>query len=522
MANGLKKSKSAPTISYERSSRLQDVANGTNKKKREKRATRLSATTELEEPLGYPPSKRQKIGGTYTRTSPISSRHPRSAIARDQFSAPKRPKNILAAHFDVANGGISSNSDSKPSILHHQKTQSLANSDLPSVEDEASTSAERKRKLRSQDGGSRSKSDLAYYFPNYEEMVSLEPLEPEFLNLNTPILVVDDDSDKKPTSEANPTTPTKVRRPRKLSGKNSALLPGSSLLPAETSSPKIHNAQRVDFSSVEKGARQSIKDALEESNYIKAHKREERREKQQRNIDKMRAQHERDHLERLLDGLKGPDWLRVMGISGITESDKKSYEPKRDVVIHEVVALLEKFRCWREEEKRMKTKREHSAQLTAEATAKDSRESEEGAQQEQHAGDLSDSDEPPDLSDVDAWAARQLRQEAISAKGGRLPGSRKVTPVPQAAVTPAKSPLESQKPFTSFYSKPHLRTAAIGSQRRSGRTVSAFGQPLPTLATQEFALPDDVLTSEARIASARSKRRRRREHQGTDKKRLSE
>lgn len=34
-----------------------------------------------------------------------------------------------------------------------------------------------KRKLRSQDGGSRSKSELSLYFPNYEELVSIEPKE---------------------------------------------------------------------------------------------------------------------------------------------------------------------------------------------------------------------------------------------------------------------------------------------------------------------------------------------------------
>ncbi len=34
-----------------------------------------------------------------------------------------------------------------------------------------------KRSLRSQDGGSRSKSELALYFPNYDELVSIEPKE---------------------------------------------------------------------------------------------------------------------------------------------------------------------------------------------------------------------------------------------------------------------------------------------------------------------------------------------------------
>ena len=41
----------------------------------------------------------------------------------------------------------------------------------------ALTQAE-KRSLRSHDGGSRSKSELALYFPNYDELVSIEPKEP--------------------------------------------------------------------------------------------------------------------------------------------------------------------------------------------------------------------------------------------------------------------------------------------------------------------------------------------------------
>lgn len=34
------------------------------------------------------------------------------------------------------------------------------------------------RSLRSHDGGSRSKSELSLYFPNYDELVSIEPKEP--------------------------------------------------------------------------------------------------------------------------------------------------------------------------------------------------------------------------------------------------------------------------------------------------------------------------------------------------------
>lgn len=41
-----------------------------------------------------------------------------------------------------------------------------------------------KRSLRSHDGGSRSKSELALYFPNYDELVSIEPKEPGMLPID--------------------------------------------------------------------------------------------------------------------------------------------------------------------------------------------------------------------------------------------------------------------------------------------------------------------------------------------------
>ena len=45
-----------------------------------------------------------------------------------------------------------------------------------------------KRTLRSQDGGSRSKSELSLYFPNYEELISNEPKETGKMLLPTPLL----------------------------------------------------------------------------------------------------------------------------------------------------------------------------------------------------------------------------------------------------------------------------------------------------------------------------------------------
>ena len=247
----------------------------------------------------------------------------------------------------------------------------------------------------------------------------------------------------------------------------------------------LNDAQRIEFPKTEYNAIAEVKDPLSDELYAKAHRRAERSEKQLRNIEKERAMHEKAQLERLLDGLKGHDWLKVMGVSGVTDGGKASWEPKRDYFIHEVEALLEKFREWKEEEKRRKAERE----------------------ERMFADEMEESETPsnsrtPDYSDVDACAARQLHQETVTATSRRKRNN-KITPQ-----TPGPPTVE--KPFTSFYSKPYLREAALGKHRR-GRTKFAFGQPLPDMQDKDFDLPEDFLTHDILAANARSRRRVRRE-----------
>ena len=249
----------------------------------------------------------------------------------------------------------------------------------------------------------------------------------------------------------------------------------------------LNDAQRIDFSSVEGSTKLLKEDPMTDAIYLKAHRRAERQEKQLRNIEKERAQHEKVQLERLLDGLKGHDWLRVMGISGITDSEKKLYEPKREFFVQEVESLLEKFRVWKEEEKRRKLEKEQKAE-----------------DDDEDGSEASDG-EPPAHSDVDAWAARQLHREASSVNGTQTGKSRNHRPQPTIAV-----PLPVEKPFTSFFSKPYLREAALGKHRR-GRKRFAFGHPVPDLLEHDFELPSDLLTKDALKASARSRRRANRE-----------
>ena len=340
---------------------------------------------------------------------------------------------------------------------------------------------------------------------------------PDILSPDTILHISDEPT--KPASLSKltlaPSGPPKRGRPAFKNIKTVPVAPPTIEWPEETFTT-LNNATRVDLSAVTHRGRKSTKDPLDDSVYIKVHAKEERKEKQLRNIEKERAMHEKVQLERLLDGLKGHDWLRVMGISGITDGEKKAYEPKRDHLIGEVRMLLEKFRLWKEEEKRRKVEKEET--MEDDEDEEDEEEDEEndelaadgydeieGAAQnrprKRDRDEFSDGD-PPDYSDVDASAARQLHMEAILATKAR------------AAQAPPKhrapKPTPDQSPITSFYEKPYMRAAAIGKHRRSGRSRMAFGQPIPDLEERPFELPGDVKTTEAVLESGRRMRRGRR------------
>ncbi|KAK1143181.1 hypothetical protein N8T08_006879 [Aspergillus melleus] len=436
-----------------------------------------------------------------------------------------------------------------PGIAHDAPP--LASADQP--EPQPQQQQQQRRSLRSHDGGSRARSELALYFPNYEQLLSFEPPKAEFLASQTKIKLVDD-------------------LPEPLS---------ISALPAlDTESPfgnplvNLHNCETITLSppaewketpldakqDAEKKDEDEEEDPLNEAAYFRAHRRNERQEKQLRNIERERAQHEKQQLERLVDELQGQDWLRVMGISGATDQEKKQYELKRDFFVKELSALIQKFKIWKEEEKRRKADKEKLRVESAEdldatpqqhhhhhqplSTSQKRRSTDAVIEDSEDPGEspatlLSDAPsygETPDVNDVDAWAARQLHQEARSATAGKKPkasstagegGRRKSKPnntapepVANAAATPTTVAATAQpphtllpppvfipdKPFTSFFSKRHVRDAALSTHRK-GRVRLAFGHPVPDPEEREFELPADILTAEA-IDSCRRKRRR--------------
>lgn len=299
----------------------------------------------------------------------------------------------------------------------------------------------------------------------------------DILELDTPIIIVD-----------NAKTAAKQHQSYKTNGH--ALYDEYSVKDfPESLFTDLHQAERVDFSFLEAEYDDVTEenDPLSDAYFESIHRKPERLEKTIRNTDRGRAQHEKDQIIRLLEGLQGHDWLKVLGVSGITESKKKDYEPARDHYINGCEMILDKFRIWKDEEKRRKLEKEQA--MAAEAEEED---------------DEGNDNDPPDYgSDVDASAARQLHDEAV-ARSTPLHGRKR------HRVELAPEYETEQREFTSFFPKRHLRDAALSQGRRTTRSAVAWGHPVPDSPEKDFQLPEDMLDKETLKGHARRKRRERR------------
>ena len=192
--------------------------------------------------------------------------------------------------------------------------------------------------------------------------------------------------------------------------------------------------------------------------------------------------HEKLQLERLLDGLQGPDWLKVMGITGVTDGERGKWEEKRRWFVSEVEALVDKFRVWKEEEKRVR------AEKDAANAARDE-----------------DDDSEDEESDCDRSTTRHSTPQDHKLK----PPVPRRPPRPHGFFVPLAPP-EPLAPFTTFFAKPHLRTAAL-SKHRHGRNAMAFGASIPEFEEREFRVPEEFLGEGVLRDNARQRRRRKRE-----------
>ena len=296
----------------------------------------------------------------------------------------------------------------------------------------------------------------------------------------------------------------------------------------------LFDAQRIDFRFLESQSHKgkSSKDPLPDSVFQPCHKKEERAERSARNLERGRAQHEKEQIIRLLDGLQGHDWLRVMGVSGITESKKKKFEPAREHFINGCQAILDKFRLWAAEEKRRKLQKdqwiaEAEARAARQQEAEEAQEEDEDPEEEDEAEEVEqvsddeevadseeemveDNDEdgdsdgdPPDY-DVDASIAKQLRDEVIAAAKKT---SSKRARLAQSSPRPLST---GDTEFKSFFQKTYERAAALNKNRRRGRTVKAWGQPMPDVKESEYQLPQEFLDKDLITSLERTRRIRKR------------
>lgn len=440
--------------------------------------------------------------------SRVPTRAPRNLVAK---ALPFRDKQFVSSQDAVTQPGRRSRRIPAPTeqVLHHAQTRVQSGHPPPNVPNHttaglvparpAQNTAPQvdKRSLRSHDGGSRSKSELSQYFHNYDELTSIEQKPQNILTPETILFVIDEPA--KPIAAASHKTPLPNEGP---AADPRVTLPNAWEVidyPADAFTT-LTDAVRIDLSKLAPRApgRASKDDPLGDEVFIKVHRRLERQEKQLRNIEKERAMHEKVQLERLLDGLKGPDWLRVMGISGITDGDKKAYEPKRDHLIREVKILLEKFRLWKEEEKRRKVEKEEEEEDDDE----DSEEEDESAEEEGMNSDEGEDDKeengrgrgdgnsannarflrpnsPSNDSDIDASAARQLHLEATRAS--------QLSQISSQPLSPLSKALQSKPP------RRRPRPPSPGSN--SSRFYLDESSPNPIIGTSHLRANSQLLPS---------------------------
>ncbi|EQK99614.1 hypothetical protein OCS_04675 [Ophiocordyceps sinensis CO18] len=403
--------------------------------------------------------------------------------------------------------------DVDPNLTKHQaKVFNGIKHELDRPQPEADGAKKQGRKLRSQEA-TRFKSELSAYFPDYDEVIGNDAKEQHLLTLDTPIVVVDSQCRRVvapgPARVApNPHQPTDIP----VKGYGDSLF------------TDVYDSQRIDFGFLETQQNsRNIEDPLPDSLFKPVHKKAERLERSIRNSERGRAQHEKDQIIRLLEGLQGHDWLRVMGVSGVTETKKKSFEPARAHFIKGCLGILEKFRNWSLEEKRRKQEKERALADQAAEDEKRERPADQGqrleqdARQEARRSARRDMEDMPSTSQDDAGEAsspaQQLREEAMA-------GSRVATPSatgskrPRAPVRPTPSkppePPRVYKAFKSFFDKRHERDAAVNRNRRTGRKILAWGHALPEMAEADFFLPEEYRDQDMLKARERKKRRDKR------------
>ncbi|KAI1436873.1 hypothetical protein GGR50DRAFT_648890 [Xylaria sp. CBS 124048] len=451
---------------------------------------------------------------TSTTTSATTSAATTTVATTDSTPSTTTPATTITTATSGENGRT----------RHKEKVINGIRHELDRLQPNADTSAAADppgRKLRSQQA-TRFKSELSAYFPEYDEVIGNDPKEQHLLNNDTPIIIHDTEHGQSDplVSPANPlhSHPTD---PHASQPRHSTVREYSDSLFTD-----LHNSQITIFDPPPPEHSDSdSEDPLPDSQFTTAHKKAQRLEKSIRNTERGRAQHEKDRIVRLLGELQGHDWLRTMGVSGVTESRRKSFEPARDHFIKGCQAILDKFRLWTQEEKRRKLEKERALHMeTDEEDAEDTQPEADtnssgsvdtsaaddvdmmDAEEEDSSYSDSEGDESSEYSDVDA-AERQLHDEAMQRATYAASSSNQKT---QAGPPPA-TPTPGPKPRTSFFKNKPQRDAALNKRGLRGKPVLAFGHPIPEVEEREFDMTKHIVVGALPIRRERLKRSDRRQ-----------
>ncbi|KAF8456170.1 hypothetical protein BGX38DRAFT_65533 [Terfezia claveryi] len=294
-----------------------------------------------------------------------------------------------------------------------------------------------KRSLRSQDPTKI--SELAALFQ--------EDNLPAYVAKDERIKIVDDEPDatprlvlKKPgDGEAAEASASSSNYPPPY---HASSTPGAPI-PAARSAP----ITTFDFSQFEKKAARFTSDPLKDFQYEQPHKKHSMKEKRWRNIENEKSQQLYNKLRNELDKLKGPEWFKVLGLN---RANPEAIS-KREQLIQSMERELSKQKRFTEELR--KQKRAKADRTTSPEHLK------------------------PPVQNRRRSRSATLDNGWDDLEGEHPSKSRKTLEVKVA-----------EKPFTSFFSKPHLRNAATKHWRKSGRHAQAFGHQLPPIPQIDFDL----------------------------------
>ena len=127
---------------------------------------RAAKAVKTEHLNGLPAAKDTRRGGLITE--------PAAKASRGRSVAPLPPLRVTSAVQPRPNGAITT--ETKTTVHRNGETQIYDYSETRAVNGVVSKKSDR-RTLRSHDGGSRSKSELSLYFPNYDDFINPEPQE---------------------------------------------------------------------------------------------------------------------------------------------------------------------------------------------------------------------------------------------------------------------------------------------------------------------------------------------------------